>query len=40
LAQPFLNTAWLTDVVSSFGVSATVIVNGRRVYLPLMMGNY
>ena len=39
LAMPFANTAWLTDTESGFSVSATAIVNGLRVYLPLTMEN-
>jgi len=37
LSQPIVNTAWLTDTYSGFGVSATVIVNGQRIYLPLVL---
>jgi predicted nucleotidyltransferase len=35
LAQPIVNTAWLTDTAHDIGVSASIIVNGWRVYLPL-----
>lgn len=37
LSAPIVNTAWLTDVASNKGVSATVIVNSQRFYLPVMM---
>jgi hypothetical protein len=39
LSLPIVNTAWLTDTHSGWSISATTIVNGRRVYLPLMMRN-
>jgi uncharacterized repeat protein (TIGR01451 family) len=37
LALPIVNTAWLTDTVYGRSVSSTVIVNGWRVYLPLVI---
>lgn len=37
LSQPIVNTAWLTDTDSGKRVSATVIVNGWRAHMPLMM---
>jgi hypothetical protein len=37
LSAPIVNTAWLTDVTSNQSVSATVIVNSKRSYLPLLM---
>ncbi len=39
LALPIVNTAWLTDTYSGFDVSARVIVNSLRVYLPVMIRN-
>ena len=39
LSVPVVNTAWLTDTGSGKSVSTTVIVNGRRVYLPIIMRN-
>jgi hypothetical protein len=36
LSLPIVNTAWLTNTETGGGVSATVIVNGLRVYLPLI----
>ncbi len=40
LSPPIINTAWLTDTENDRGVSAAVIVNGRRVYLPLVVRNH
>jgi hypothetical protein len=40
LSLPIVNTAWLTDTEYGRSVSATVIVNGWRVYLPLVMRGY
>ncbi len=40
LSLPTVNTAWLTDTESGDSVSATVIVNGWRVYLPLAVRNF
>jgi len=37
LSLPIVNTAWMTETMSGASVSATVIVNGWRVYLPLVM---
>jgi hypothetical protein len=37
LVRPIVNTAWLTDTDSGWGVSATAIVNGRHIYLPLVV---
>jgi hypothetical protein len=37
LARPIINTAWLTDTEHGTSVSATVIVNGWRIYLPLVL---
>jgi hypothetical protein len=37
LSQPIVNTAWLIDRESGAQVSATAIVNGRRVYLPAVV---
>jgi hypothetical protein len=34
LPLPIANTAWLTDTHSGVGVSATALVNPRRLYLP------
>jgi hypothetical protein len=34
---PIVNTAWLTDTAYNTRILASAIVNGRRVYLPLMM---
>jgi hypothetical protein len=34
---PIVNTAWLTDTEYNRRILAGAIVNGRRVYLPLMM---
>jgi hypothetical protein len=39
LAPPIVNTAWLTDTGNGRSVSDTVIVNGRHVYLPLIVCN-
>ena len=39
LSQPIVNTAWLTDTERGWTVSATVIVNGWRVYLSLAVKN-
>jgi hypothetical protein len=36
LTPPIVNTAWLTDAQYGRNISATVIVNARRVYLPLV----
>jgi hypothetical protein len=36
LSLPIVNTAWVTDTESGSSVSATVIVNGWRFYLPLI----
>ena len=37
LSLPIVNTAWMTETMSGASVSATVIVNAWRVYLPLVM---
>jgi hypothetical protein len=37
LSLPIVNTAWMTDTESGASVSATVIVNVWRIYLPLVM---
>jgi hypothetical protein len=37
LSLPIVNTAWLTATESGRSVSATVIVNGWRLYLPLTL---
>ena len=37
LSSPIVNTAWLTDTRHDRNVSSTIIVNGRRVYLPLIL---
>jgi hypothetical protein len=37
LSLPIVNTAWLTDTESGWSVSATVIVNGYYLYLPLIL---
>jgi hypothetical protein len=37
LAPHIINTAWLTDTESGASVSATAVINGRRVYLPLIV---
>jgi hypothetical protein len=37
LLLPVANTAWLTDMGSGVSTSATAIVNGRYVYLPLVV---
>jgi hypothetical protein len=37
LARPIINTAWLTDTEHGTSVLATVIVNGWRIYLPLVL---
>jgi hypothetical protein len=34
---PIVNTAWLTDTEHDIGTSATVIVNARYLYLPLIL---
>jgi hypothetical protein len=34
---PIVNTAWLTDTEHDIGTSATVIVNARHLYLPLIL---
>jgi len=39
LSQPIVNTAWLADTQDSRSVSATVIVNGSHIYLPLITLN-
>jgi hypothetical protein len=39
LASPIANTAWLTDTTYERSVSATGFVNGKRVYLPLIVRN-
>jgi uncharacterized repeat protein (TIGR01451 family) len=39
LSVPIVNTAWLIDKGSAKSVSATVVVNGRRFYLPIIMLN-
>jgi hypothetical protein len=39
LAPPIVNTAWLTDTDNDRSVLDTVIVNGRHVYLPLIVRN-
>jgi hypothetical protein len=40
LALPIVNTAWLTDTENGRSVSATVIVNGHRLCLPLAARNH
>ncbi len=40
LSLPIVNTAWLTATESARIVSATAIVNGERVYLPVVVRNY
>ncbi len=40
LSLPIVNTAWLTDTESGDSVSATVVVNGWRVYLPLTVRKF
>jgi hypothetical protein len=37
LSLPILNTAWLTVKKSAVTVSADVMVNGQRIYLPFMI---
>jgi hypothetical protein len=37
LAPPLVNTAWLTETQRGRSVSATAIVNGWRVYVPLIL---
>jgi hypothetical protein len=37
LSLPIVNTAWLTDTESGWSVSATVIVNGYYLNLPLIL---
>ncbi len=37
LIRPIVNTAWLTDTKRGTSVSASAIVNGWRVYLPLAL---
>jgi hypothetical protein len=37
LAQPIVNTAWLTDTDQGLSRTATVIINGLHVYLPLVI---
>jgi len=37
LAPTIVNTAWLTDMVYGRHVSATAIVNGLRLYLPIIL---
>jgi hypothetical protein len=37
LSLPIVNTAWLTDTESGWSVSDTVIVNGRHIYLPVIL---
>jgi hypothetical protein len=39
LSLPIVNTAWLTATESGRSVSATVIVNGYHLYLPLVVRN-
>jgi len=39
LVPPIVNTGWLTVTQGSWSTSATVIVNGKRVYLPLVFKN-
>jgi hypothetical protein len=39
LSLPIVNTAWLTDTENGRSVSATAIVNARRLYLPLVQRN-
>lgn len=36
-ATALVNTAWLTDTTYPRAVSATVILNPQRVYLPLVL---
>jgi hypothetical protein len=40
LVLPIVNTAWLTNLDSGQTVSATVLVNGLRVYLPTVLGRF
>ncbi|MBN1887779.1 MAG: hypothetical protein JW850_07300 [Thermoflexales bacterium] len=37
LSLPIVNTAWLTDTENGTSIRATVIANGYRLYLPLVM---
>jgi uncharacterized repeat protein (TIGR01451 family) len=37
LSGPIVNTAWLTDTESGWSTSVTTIVNGWRLYLPLVL---
>jgi uncharacterized repeat protein (TIGR01451 family) len=37
LQLPIVNTAWLTDTASKLSVSATIIVNSWRLYLPVLV---
>lgn len=37
LSPPIVNTAWLTDTAHSKGVSAMIIVNGQKRFLPLVL---
>jgi hypothetical protein len=37
LSPPIVNTAWLTDTENDRSVSATVVVNGRLLYLPFIV---
>jgi uncharacterized repeat protein (TIGR01451 family) len=39
VSPPIVNTAWLTDIDNNRSLSATIIVNGRRFYLPIVMRN-
>ncbi len=40
LALPIVNTAWLTDTENGRVISDMVIVNGKRVYLPLALRHF
>lgn len=37
LSLPIANTAWLTDTDSGWSISAMAIVNGKHIYLPLVV---
>jgi hypothetical protein len=37
LSGPIVNTAWLTATESGRGVWASVIVNGRYIYVPFVL---
>jgi hypothetical protein len=37
LSQTIVNTAWLTDTTYGTSVSATAIINGEHIYLPLVL---